>query len=90
MRQQLKGHGGEKESIEGERKITDVKNTREKERQRQRGGGKFVLTILRLLVLHGKVRGVESAKKFPKGPKIEKIQDLPPGLTFSSENQNFK
>ena len=26
----------------------------------------------------------------PKGPKIEKIQDRPPGLNFSSEIENFK
>ena len=27
---------------------------------------------------------------FPKGPKIEKIQDCPPGLKISSEIENFK
>ena len=26
----------------------------------------------------------------PKGPKIQKIQDLPPGLEISSEIDNFK
>ena len=26
----------------------------------------------------------------PKGPKIEKFQDRPPGLKFSSEIENFK
>ena len=26
----------------------------------------------------------------PKGPKIEKIQDRPPGLKFSIEIENFK
>ena len=26
----------------------------------------------------------------PKGPKIEKLQDLPPGFKMSSENDNFK
>ena len=26
----------------------------------------------------------------PKGPKIQKIQDRPPGLKFSSEIENFK
>ena len=26
---------------------------------------------------------------YPKGPKIEKIQDRPPGLKFSSEIENF-
>ena len=29
-------------------------------------------------------------KKDPKGPKIEKIQDRPPGLKFSIEIENFK
>ena len=28
--------------------------------------------------------------QFPKGPKIEKIQDRPPGLNFSIEIENFK
>ena len=27
---------------------------------------------------------------YPKGPKIEKFQDRPPGLKFSSEIENFK
>ena len=34
-------------------------------------------------------RTLES-RKFPKGPKIEKIQDRPPGLKFSIEIENFK
>ena len=29
-------------------------------------------------------------KPVPKGPKIEKIQDRPPGLKFSSEIEKFK
>ena len=37
-------------------------------------------------------RGTEGSKTppTPKGPKIEKIQDRPPGLKFSSEIENFK
>ena len=29
-------------------------------------------------------------RRYPKGPKIEKIQDRPPGLKFSSAIENFK
>ena len=32
----------------------------------------------------------KSAEKSPKGPKIEKIQDRPPGLKFSIEIEIFK
>ena len=31
-----------------------------------------------------------AGQKHPKGPKIEKIQDRPPGLKFSIEIENFK
>ena len=51
--------------------------------------------------LPGGEKGVESchvsgchgffrSRTYPKGPKIEKIQDRPPGLKFSSEIENFK
>ena len=39
-----------------------MKNTREKERKREGGGAKFVATILRLLVLHGKLRDVRAPR----------------------------
>ena len=33
--------------------------------------------------------GGDPKRKNPKGPKIEKIQDRPPGLKFSIEIENF-
>ena len=38
----------------------------------------------------GTARCRESIIPNPKGPKIEKIQDRPPGLKFSIEIENFK
>ena len=35
------------------------------------------------------VRGEQKAPENPKGPKIEKIQDRPPGLKFSIEIEDF-
>ena len=37
-----------------------------------------------------KVLGLHEEIGVPKGPKIEKNQDRPPGLKFSIEIENFK
>ena len=36
-----------------------------------------------------KDRGAPESARDPKGPKIEKIQDRPPGLKFSISIENF-
>ena len=45
--------------------------------------------MLLIIVLATVWRGIAQLA-FPKGPKIEKIQDRPPGLKFSSEIEIFK